>query len=61
MTAKDFIIQRQQKKIQKLNQIDNDDDEDDSDSDVSSDDEELITKVVSKKFAPLIERQLADI
>lgn len=60
MTAKDFIIQRQQKKIQKLNQIDNDDDEDDSDSDVSSDDEELITKVVSKKFAPLIERQLAD-
>lgn len=59
MTAKDFIIQRQQKKIQKLNQVDNDD-EDDSDSDISSDDEELITKVVSKKFAPLIERQLAD-
>lgn len=59
MTAKDFIIQRQQKKIQKLNQVDNDD-EDDSDSDVSPDDEELITKVVSKKFAPLIERQLAD-
>lgn len=59
MTAKDFIIQRQQKKIQKLNQVDNND-EYDSDSDVSSDDEELITKVVSKKFAPLIERQLAD-
>ena len=68
-SAKDYIIERQQRKIEKLkNSSQGKDDEEkedeensgnDEDDEVNPEDENLITKVVLKKFAPIIEKQLA--
>lgn len=65
MSAKDFIIKRQQRKIANLekkgnkNDDGNDDDSDDDDNDVAPEDEAMINKVVAKTFAPVIEKTLA--
>jgi len=64
MSPKDFIIQRQQRKIAKMQQHKakddaGGDDEEDDDDEVAPEDEALITKVVAKKFAPIFEKTLA--
>ena len=66
LSSKDFIIQRQQKKLAKKAKAkeDNPNDDDDNegsndDDDIAPEDEELITKVVAKKFAPIIDKSLA--
>lgn len=56
MSSKDFIIARQRAKISKQQKADKNDDESDDDDDIAPEDEELITKVVAKKFAPIIDR-----
>lgn len=58
-TASDFYKERQAKKAAKANSQNDDDDgenEDDSDEDVDPGDEKIINKVVSKKFAPILEK-----
>lgn len=66
--AKDFIIERQKRKIEKLKNSkskddeDNDDagnksDDEDEDGDIDPEDEKLISKVVAKKFAPIFKQQ----
>lgn len=55
MSSKDYIIARQRAKIAKQQKA-NGDDDDESDDDIAPEDEELITKVVAKKFAPIIDR-----
>jgi len=65
MSPKDFIIQRQQKKIEKLKDksqhSENADNEEKEDEDeIAPEDEALISKVVAKRFAPLLEKTMAD-
>jgi hypothetical protein len=66
MTAKDFIIQRQQKKIERLKSktVSEADPEEEkpeaADDEVAPEDEALITKVVAKKFAPFLNKSMAD-
>lgn len=66
--AKDFIIERQKRKIEKLKNSKSKDDEDDDDAgnksddedddgDIDPEDEKLISKVVAKKFAPIFKQQ----
>lgn len=65
-TAKDFIIERQQRKIEKLKKEDTSgksdegkEGEGDSDEDdVDPEDEKVIAKVVSKHLAPIFEKQI---
>jgi len=59
LTPKDYIIQRKQKKIEKLEGVDKDDGDGEGD-DVLPEDEAIIDKVVSKRIAPLI-RQTLDV
>ncbi|MCF7898932.1 MAG: hypothetical protein K9L31_03205 [Candidatus Pacebacteria bacterium] len=62
-TVKDFIIERQQKKIKKLDDRYNSDylnDNDDDSSDDKDEDKEFITNVVAEKFKPLFEKQIAE-
>jgi hypothetical protein len=61
MSPKDFIIQRQQKKIEKLKEKQtseggNEEDEDE----IAPEDETLITKVVAKQLAPILDKQIAE-
>jgi len=60
MSTKDFIIQRQQKKIAKLKgRTDGEGSEEaGEDDEISQEDEDLITKVVAKKFAPILDKSL---
>lgn len=63
MSPKDFIIQRQQRKIEKLKSKTETSDEEDSetgDSEIAPEDEELISKVVAKRFAPILSKTMAD-
>jgi len=57
LTPKDFIIQRKQKKIEKLEGADKDGEEDEG-NDILPEDEAIIDRVVSKKIAPLIKQTL---
>jgi hypothetical protein len=62
-TAKDFIIERQQKKLEKANAKKADDEDGgdgSSDDDIDEEDEKVIKKVASKMFAPIIEKQIAE-
>lgn len=66
LSAKDFIIQRQQKKLAKKakapkdnSDVDDDNEGSQDDDEIAPEDEELITKVVAKKFAPIIDKSLA--
>jgi hypothetical protein len=61
MSTKDFIIQRQQKKIADLKAGDNKGGEggDPGDDDVNPEDEAMINKVVAKNFAPIIDKTIA--
>lgn len=62
-TAKDFILERQQKKIAKLEAKKNEedsDDESDEDDDIDEEDEKVIKKVASKMLAPIFEKQIAE-
>ncbi len=65
-TVKDFIIERQKRKIEKLqgkteeeNEDEEDVNEDEEYDDILPQDEKLIKKVAGKMIAPLIENQLA--
>lgn len=58
LTPKDFIIQRQQKKIAKMATAPKDD-EDTEDDQIAPEDEDLITKVVAKRFGPILEKTLS--
>ena len=62
-TAKDFIIERQQKKIAKLQEKEQgdsyeDDKSEDEDDEINPDDEKVITRVLSKKLQPLFEDKM---
>ena len=57
LTPKDYIIQRKQKKIEKLEGADKDGGEDGDDT-ILPEDEAIIDKVVSKRIAPLIKQTL---
>jgi hypothetical protein len=64
LSKQDFIIRRQQKKLakglakdegeQEIDEVETDD------SEIAPEDEALITKVVAKRFAPIIDKSLAD-
>jgi len=57
MSPKDFIIQRQKKKIEKMEKKEAEEkNEDEDDDEIAPEDEALITKVVSKQFAPVFEK-----
>ena len=62
-TPKDFILERQQKKIQKLEaKKDGEKDgdgESDEDDDIDEEDEKVVKKVLSKTLAPFFEKQIA--
>jgi hypothetical protein len=60
MSTKDFIIQRQQRKLNKAKAGDGEGKETgEDDEEVAPEDEALINKVVSKTFAPIIDKTLA--
>jgi hypothetical protein len=60
MSSKDFIIQRQQKKIAKMKAAENQDDQgEEEDEEIDPDDKKKITKVVAEQFAPIIDRTQA--
>lgn len=64
LSKQDFIIGRQKAKLAKTQEKQGDGTKDNSDTDedddeVAPEDEALITKVVSKKFAPIIDKSLA--
>jgi hypothetical protein len=63
MSKKDFIIQRQQKKIEKLKSKTAsevvEEEKSDEDDEVAPEDEALITKVVAKQFAPILDKSMA--
>lgn len=57
MSSKDFIIRRQQRKIAKLKEkSDEEGGEGEADDEIAPEDEALITKVIAKKFAPIIDK-----
>lgn len=62
-SSKDFILERQQKKIKKLEAKKDDAKEDvddsDEDEDVDEEDEKVVRKVASKILAPIFEEQIA--
>jgi hypothetical protein len=63
MSAKDFIIQRQQKKIERLKSKTASEvveEETEADDEIAPEDEALISKVVAKKFAPFLNKSMAD-
>jgi hypothetical protein len=63
LSKQDFIIGRQKKKLAKQQEKSdegNDDDETGDDDEIAPEDEAMISKVVSKKFAPIIDKSLAD-
>lgn len=68
LSTQDFIIGRQRAKIAKENAKKDDDDgagdgkkddETDEDDDIAPEDEAMISKVVAKRFAPIIDKSLA--
>jgi hypothetical protein len=61
MSTKDFIIQRQQRKLNKQAKAGDGEDKEtgEDDEEVAPEDEALINKVVSKTFAPIIDKTLA--
>jgi hypothetical protein len=62
LSKQDFIIGRQKAKLAKTQEKQDDDKDDEGDDDdvVAPEDEAMISKVVAKKFAPIIEKSLAD-
>ena len=60
-SAKDYIIERQARKIEKLKGSKNDDDggsgDDDGDGEIDQEDEKIINKVVDKRLAPIFKQQ----
>ena len=65
MSAKDFIIKRKEAKIAKLQKKEGGEgggqsgEDEGEDDEIAPEDEELITKVVSKRFAPILDKTLA--
>ena len=60
MSNKDYIIQRQQKKLSKKKDDSDDGDSGDTYDDITPEDEALVNRIVAKNFAPVIEKSLAD-
>ncbi len=57
----DFILQRKNDKIAKLqNKTKNDNDNDGDEDEIDPDDEKVISKVIDRKLKPLIDKQIAD-
>ncbi|MFH1559018.1 MAG: hypothetical protein ABIC19_00655 [Patescibacteria group bacterium] len=61
-SPKDYIIERKERKIKKLeaqSKNDNDEEDESEEDDVLPEDEKIIEKVVEKKLTPIFQRQLA--
>jgi hypothetical protein len=60
LSKQDFIIGRQKAKLAKSQEKTADADEYGGDMTIASEDEEMISRVVAKQFAPIIDKSLAD-
>lgn len=57
-TVKDHIIERQQKRIAKMEGKNGDDPEEEEDEDISEEDEKMVSKIVERQISPLLEKQI---